>query len=220
VGSRTDQRWPRSWVRWECRHRAFSWPCPKCRRARRRSIGANRAPVQSYLTIVVSAAVAALIGGTLWGGVSLIPGWAPTGWLVLTAICGQVLGWLLVALGSPSLRVEVSSALLLLTPIGALVLAAAVLAQMPSPLQVVGCVLILGSAYCITTGHTGGRPTQAGRGHDASLSSRDRRSVRASFRCRQGLLVRRGPPVDGVKRLCLGPVMRRKLLWLHRCHIS
>lgn len=112
--------------------------------------GPNRPPVQSYVTIMVSAAVAAFIGGALWGGVSLIPGWSPAGWLALTAVCGQVL----VALGSPSLRVEISSALLLLTPIGALVLAAAVLAQIPSVLQVVGCVLILGSAYFITAGRT------------------------------------------------------------------
>jgi drug/metabolite transporter (DMT)-like permease len=124
--------------------------------------GPNRPPVQSYVTIMVSAAAAALIGGALWGGVSLIPGWGPAGWLVLTAICGQVLGWLLIALGSPSLGVEVSSALLLLTPIGALVLAAVVLAQMPSTLQVVGCVLILGSAYLITVGRArGGDPNQA-----------------------------------------------------------
>lgn len=123
--------------------------------------GPNRPPVQSYVTIMVSAAVAALIGGALWGGVSLAPGWGPTGWLVLTAICGQVLGWLLVALGSPSLRVEVSSPLLLLTPVGALVLAAAVLAQMPSVLQVLGCILILGSAYFITVGRSGGGPDRA-----------------------------------------------------------
>ncbi|WP_231376675.1 DMT family transporter [Mycobacterium sp. 141] len=74
----------------------------------------------------------------------------PAGWLVLTAICGQVLGWLLVALSNLLLRVEVSSALLLLTPIGALLLAAVFLGQVPSVLQVIGCVLILGSACRIT----------------------------------------------------------------------
>lgn len=123
--------------------------------------GPNRPPVQSYVTIMVFAAMAALIGSALWGGISLVPGWWPTGWLVLTAICGQVLGWLLVALGSPSLRVEVSSALLLLTPVGAMVLAAAVLAEMPSALQVVGCILILGSAYSITTSSDGAGPNNA-----------------------------------------------------------
>ena len=114
--------------------------------------GPDRPPVQLYVTIMVSAAVAALIGGALWGGVSLVPGWGPAGWLVLTAISGQVLGWLLVALGSPSFESEVSSALLLLTPIGALVLAAVFLAQVPSALQVVGCIMLLGSAYLITAG--------------------------------------------------------------------
>ncbi len=116
--------------------------------------GPDRPPVQSYVTIMVSAAGAAVLGGALWGGVTLAPGWGPAGWLVLTAICGQVLGWLLVALGSPLLRVEVGSALLLLTPVAALVLAAVVLGQIPSALQVTGCVLILGSAYLITA-----RPT-------------------------------------------------------------
>jgi drug/metabolite transporter (DMT)-like permease len=112
--------------------------------------GPDQPPVQSYVTIMVSAAVAALIGGSLWGGVTLALDWETAKWLVLTAVCGQVLGWLLVALGSPSLRAEVSSALLLLTPIGALSLAAVFLAQVPSALQMAGCGLILGSAYLIT----------------------------------------------------------------------
>lgn len=109
--------------------------------------GPDRPPVQTYVVVMVAAALAALIGGALWGGISFVPGWGPAGWLVLTAISGQVLGWLLVALGSPSLRAEVSSALLLLTPIAALVLAAVFLAQRPSVLQVIGCILILGGAY-------------------------------------------------------------------------
>lgn len=138
--------------------------------------GPDRPPVQSYVTIMMSAAVAALIGGALWGGVNLIPGWGPAGWLVLTAICGQMLGWLLVALGSPSLRVEVSSALLLLTPIGALVLAAVVLAQMPSALQALGCVLILGSAYVITVGRARGDDPNYADSPERSRSRSDGRS--------------------------------------------
>ncbi|OBC03491.1 multidrug DMT transporter permease [Mycobacterium sp. 852013-50091_SCH5140682] len=113
--------------------------------------GPDQPPVQSYVTIIGSAACAALAGGALWwGGVALTPGWGPAGWLALTAICGQVLGWLLVALSSPLLRVEVSSALLLLTPVGALLLAAICLGQVPSVWQAIGCVLILASAYRIT----------------------------------------------------------------------
>ncbi|KWX19686.1 permease, DMT superfamily [Mycolicibacterium wolinskyi] len=113
--------------------------------------GPDRPQVQSYVAIMASAAIGALAGGALWGGVTLMPGWGAMGWLVLTAITGQVLGWLLVALGSPLLRAEVSSALLLLTPIGALVLGAAFLGQVPSMWQMVGSLLILCSAYLITT---------------------------------------------------------------------
>ncbi|MBU8822344.1 DMT family transporter [Mycolicibacterium goodii] len=117
--------------------------------------GPDRPLVQSYMTVMVSAAVAAFVGGAFWGGVTLAPGWDATGWLMLTAVNGQVLGWLLVALGSPSLRVEISSALLLLTPVAALVLAAIFLAQQPSPVQILGSAVILVCAYLITT--TGAR---------------------------------------------------------------
>lgn len=114
--------------------------------------GPDRPLVQSYVTIMVSAAAAALIGGALWYAVTLAPGWDAAGWLMLTAINGQVLGWMLIALGSPSLRVEISSALLLLTPVAALALGAIFLAQHPSLLQITGSTMILACAYLITTG--------------------------------------------------------------------
>lgn len=115
--------------------------------------GPDRPPVQSYVTIMASAAVTALVYGALRGSVTLLPDWRTVGWLVLTAIIGQVLGWLLIAVGSPRLSAEVSSVLLLLTPIGALVLGAVFLAQVPSWWQLVGSLLILGSAYLIATRH-------------------------------------------------------------------
>lgn len=123
--------------------------------------GRERPPIQSYVTVMVSAAAAALVGGALWGGVSLTPGWAATGWLALTAITGQVLGWMLVAIGGPALRVEVGSALLLLTPVGALALGAAVLAQVPSVVQIAGCVALLACAYVITAGRDQRRSVDA-----------------------------------------------------------
>ncbi|WP_035770224.1 DMT family transporter [Arthrobacter castelli] len=114
--------------------------------------GPDRPPVQSYVVIMVSAAVVAAVAGSVWGGFDPAPGWAATGWLALTAVAGQVLGWLLVAIGTPRLRVEVGSALLLLTPVGALLLAAVVLDEVPSILQILGCLVILGSAYITAAG--------------------------------------------------------------------
>jgi drug/metabolite transporter (DMT)-like permease len=69
------------------------------------------------------------------------------GWLVLIAMGGQVAGWLLVAISTPDLPSEVGAALLLLTPVGALVLGTLVLDELPSVLQLTGCGLILVSAY-------------------------------------------------------------------------
>lgn len=114
--------------------------------------GPDRPLVQSYIVIMTSAAVVAIAAGSVWGGFNASPGWGPIGWLALTAIFGQVVGWLLVAVGTPRLRVEIGSTLLLLTPIGALVLGAAVLGEILSALQILGCVLVLGSAYLTTAG--------------------------------------------------------------------
>lgn len=65
---------------------------------------------------------------------------------------GQVVGWLLIALATPLLPTEVGAALLLLTPVGALVLAAVVLDERPSPLQLAGCALVLAAAYVASSG--------------------------------------------------------------------
>ncbi|WP_307870492.1 DMT family transporter [Saccharopolyspora endophytica] len=111
--------------------------------------GPDRPLVQSYLITMASAAVFAAAVGAMWGGFDAAPGWGPLGWLALTALCGQVLGWLLIAVGSPRLRVEVSSALLLLTPVGALLLGAIALEEAPSALQALGCALVLSSAYLV-----------------------------------------------------------------------
>jgi drug/metabolite transporter (DMT)-like permease len=75
------------------------------------------------------------------------PGWQTAGWLILVTITGQLLGWMLVAFCTPRLPSDVSSALLLLTPVGAVVLGAVVLAERPSMLQLVGCAVVLVASY-------------------------------------------------------------------------
>jgi drug/metabolite transporter (DMT)-like permease len=116
----------------------------------RRGGGEGRV-VQNYLVVIVAAALVALCVGPVWGSLTLTPGWRELGWLVLIAAGGQVTGWLLVALATPRLPAEVGAALLLLTPVGALVLGALVLGERPSVLQLVGCALILVAAYVAST---------------------------------------------------------------------
>jgi drug/metabolite transporter (DMT)-like permease len=110
--------------------------------------GAAGRPVGSYALVVATAAVCALAGlGT--GATDLGPGWEVVGWLALVAVGGQVAGWLLVALAAPRLRADVGAALLMLTPVGALVLGALFLSERPTALQLVGCALMIGSAYAV-----------------------------------------------------------------------
>lgn len=114
--------------------------------------GAGGQVVQSYRDVVVVAALVSAAVAVAWQGLALTPGWAPLGWLALTAMCGQVLGWLLVAGAGPRLSSTVGAALLMLTPVGALVLSALVLGEKPTGPQLLGCALILGSAYAVSTG--------------------------------------------------------------------
>jgi len=106
--------------------------------------------VQTYQYVVVSAALVSLGVGSLWNGMTLTPGWVQFGWLVLVAFAGQVTGWLLVALAAPRLSSEAGAALLMLTPIGALLLGAVVLGERPSALQITGSVAILAGTYFIS----------------------------------------------------------------------
>lgn len=107
--------------------------------------------IQPYLWVIGSAAVVGLIIGLFWRGADLTPGWRAFGWLVLTAVLGQSIGWMLVAIVSPRLPSTVSAALLLFTPVGALLLSAFATGERPSPSQLVGAALVLAGAYLAST---------------------------------------------------------------------
>ncbi|MDV3128556.1 DMT family transporter [Mycobacterium sp. 21AC1] len=116
-----------------------------------RRAGRHGPVLQSYSLVIVAASIVSLLAGALWHGVDMTPGWVTMGWLALTALFGQVLGWLLVARATPRLSSDVGSALLMLTPVGALVLGVIVLAERPSGLQLSGALVMLISAYAATT---------------------------------------------------------------------
>ncbi|MEV0800752.1 EamA family transporter [Kribbella sp. NPDC050281] len=60
---------------------------------------------------------------------------------------------------SPHLPSHVGAALLMLTPVGALALGALVLGERPTPLQLLGCVLILAGSYFATSASDPAAPT-------------------------------------------------------------
>ena len=112
--------------------------------------GQGGQPMQTYAIVLASAAAVAMAVGLFGGNLDVTPGWSTAGWLVLVTLSGQLLGWLLVAIYTPKLPSEVSSALLMLMPIGAIVLGALVLGERPSPLQLAGCALVLVASYAGT----------------------------------------------------------------------
>jgi drug/metabolite transporter (DMT)-like permease len=86
--------------------------------------------------------------------------WRSFGWLLLLALLSQTLGWLLITSSLPRLPAAVSSLLLLLQPAAALVLAAVVLHELPTFLQITGALLVCLGVLALTWNQTssGRRP--------------------------------------------------------------
>jgi drug/metabolite transporter (DMT)-like permease len=99
-------------------------------------------------------AVAALAFGLIFGGLGLHPIWPAIGWLALLALLSQTAGWLLIASSLPRLPAAVSSLMLLLQPAASLALAAAILGQRPTPLQILGAILTCGGALAASLSAT------------------------------------------------------------------
>jgi drug/metabolite transporter (DMT)-like permease len=90
------------------------------------------------------AAIASLVLGLAIGQMRFSLSGQSLFWLVLLALVSQTLGWLLITASLPHLPAALSSILLLLQPAASLALAAIVLSQRPTVLQVLGAVLVCG----------------------------------------------------------------------------
>jgi len=88
--------------------------------------------------------LAAVVLGLVFGGLSFAPPWPALGWLALLSVSSQTIGWLLITSSLRRLPAAVASLLLLLQPAGSLVLAAVILGEQPTLLQVAGAVLVCG----------------------------------------------------------------------------
>jgi drug/metabolite transporter (DMT)-like permease len=73
----------------------------------------------------------------------------------MLALSSGIVGWLLITASLPQLPASVSSLLLLLEPAGAMVLAAIILGQRASPIQIVGAVLVCGGALMVSRNRDG-----------------------------------------------------------------
>jgi len=93
--------------------------------------------------------------GPVSGGVDLVPSWPSHGWLLTLAITSQVAGWLLIAISLPRLPAALTSVVLLLQPVASVALAAAVLGERPSVVQLTGCVIVLAGVVAATASRRG-----------------------------------------------------------------
>ncbi|HEX6936523.1 MAG TPA: DMT family transporter [Actinomycetes bacterium] len=109
------------------------------------------------------AAVLSAAMGPVAGGVDLAPSWPAHGWLFALAITSQVVGWLLIAVSLPRVPAALTSVILLLQPVASVGLSAAVLDERPSPVQLLGCAIVLGGVVAATAARRESRARRAGR---------------------------------------------------------
>jgi drug/metabolite transporter (DMT)-like permease len=90
-----------------------------------------------------TATVLTLVAGLIIGDAKLVPTWPGHGWLVTLALTSQVLGWLLITSSLPRLPAALTSLLLTVQPVGSVALAALILSESPSGLQLAGVAMVL-----------------------------------------------------------------------------
>ena len=97
-----------------------------------------------------STAVVAAIGIAL-GELDPLPGWEAQAWLVVLALSSQVIGWLLISISLPRLPAVLTSVLLMMQPLLAVILAALLVDERPSGLQLAGAGAILAGVLLATS---------------------------------------------------------------------
>ncbi|HEY1511624.1 MAG TPA: DMT family transporter [Solirubrobacteraceae bacterium] len=102
-----------------------------------------RRPAGPLFDATAVATVMCVLGGWIIGDGHLVPKWPGAAWLITLALTSQVLGWLLITSSLPRLPAAMTSLLLTVQPVGSVALAALIFSEDPSPLQMIGVVLVL-----------------------------------------------------------------------------
>jgi drug/metabolite transporter (DMT)-like permease len=102
-----------------------------------------RRPAGPLFDATLTAAFFCAIGGIAIGDIDWVPGAESQAWLVLLALSSQVLGWLLISVSLPRLPAVLTSILLMLQPAAAVFLAAVLLSEAPSAVQLSGVAIVL-----------------------------------------------------------------------------
>ncbi len=90
--------------------------------------------------------------GLASGDLDFMPGLESNLWLIVLALSSQVLGWLLITVSLPRLPAVATSLILTFQPVATVVLAAILLGEDPSPLQLLGAGAILAGLVVASAG--------------------------------------------------------------------
>jgi drug/metabolite transporter (DMT)-like permease len=117
-----------------------------------------RRPAGPLLDATFSAGVVAALLGIAVGDLDVTPGWPALGWLVALALSAQVVGWLLISVSLARLQAVVTSVVLMIQPVAAVILGMVLLDEAPSALQLVGIAVILAGVAAVTVRRQPARP--------------------------------------------------------------
>ncbi len=111
----------------------------------------ERRPAGPLFDATLSAALFSAVGGLIVGDLDWVPGPEAQAWLVVLALTSQVLGWLLISVSLPRLPAVITSILLMLQPVSAVILAAVLLSEAPSAVQLSGVAIVLAGVVYATS---------------------------------------------------------------------
>jgi drug/metabolite transporter (DMT)-like permease len=124
----------------------------------RHGAGERRRVAGPLFDATLASAVLILPVGLVMGDLDLLPGLEAQAWLITLALSAQVLGWLLITVSLPRLPAVVTSVLLTLQPVATVVLAAILIDENPSMLQLFGAATILCGLLVATIGRRAAAP--------------------------------------------------------------
>jgi drug/metabolite transporter (DMT)-like permease len=116
----------------------------------RRGSNDIRRPAGPVAISTASTMVVAVVAGVIVGDLDPVPAWPGHGWLALLGLTSQSIGYLLISMSLPRLPAALVSIILLVQPVATVLLARALLAEVPSVFQLGGVVLIVGGIALAT----------------------------------------------------------------------
>jgi len=104
----------------------------------------------TMLHVTISCAVGVLPAGWLLGELDFRVSAEALAWLVALALSAQVLGWLLIASALPRAPAALSSVLLTMQPVAAVLLAIVLVDESPSAVQLAGVAIVVAGIVLVT----------------------------------------------------------------------